>query len=211
MEKVKLINDEKGVRLYIDGEKVYPSKSSKILTLEDYGVKKNKKGEYCINKQIIVDKGEKLIIKPGTHIKVNDSIRTNGLLEGSIAVDGGVIEAIGTKKEPIVFISSNNKECGNAIELRYSDNSIFKHCEFYYMIGLKQELDRWKDIFDLDDRVKQSLYGAGLYCYRSDNLIVEDCKFYGCTSKDDSNIFLLNCKDEKIDENSACKITREKY
>lgn len=221
MEKVKLINDEKGVRLYIDGKKVYSSKKTpnkmKVLTLEDFGVKKNKDGEYHIKKQIIVNRGEKLVIKPGSVIIIdeeiksaNQSIYVNGsdvFLRGSIVVLEGMIEAIGIKEEPIIFKSSGEEKYCNAIELRNSNNSKFEWCKFNNMMGLLEETDRWYIDSGTDTRIDGLRIGSGIYAIYNDNLVIKNCEFNGgiceaCGGME-SDIYLLKCRNTEIENISG--------
>ncbi|MBA4166174.1 MAG: hypothetical protein H0X41_01265 [Chitinophagaceae bacterium] len=85
---------------------------------------------YILSKMFTRQPGEQLIIDEGTLIKVNTSTPTGGIANAGISIyPGGIIQATGTRSNPIVFTSNdytgNQKANWNGLVIRGNapDNS----------------------------------------------------------------------------------------
>ena len=95
---------------------------------------------FIIEGKVIVPKGKTLVVEAGVEIKFNTlnkldyksfSKRNRGYLHIE-----GVLKAIGTIDNPIIFTKNGNSEYWGAIYFKESDNSEFKYCKIDYAGGI---------------------------------------------------------------------------
>ena len=188
MEEVKITNKNGKVKIYVDGEKVYPPtkpKKYKDITLEDLGFTKYD-NEYKYEKDIdsdnrespvIIKSNENLIIEPGSIVHMKNYYYNRII---PFIKCYGKITAIGTEGKPIKFIGPHPAGGCGAIELVRNKNSHFEYCEFRNMINLVTKEAREDYLnYKWDGRGDAPFEGGfALNCYKCKNLIVKNCKAY---------------------------------
>lgn len=177
MEEIKITNRNNKIKVYIDGERVYPPtkpKEYKNITLRDLLFSKidNKYTYHGVFNTRIIESYENLVIEPGSIVYIKSDIRE------SFIKCYGKITAIGTKDKPIKFIGMDYG--GPAIELIKSKDSHFEYCEFHSMRDLIIRKAREEYLNGIWDGRGDAPYEGGfaLNCYKCKNLVVRNCKAY---------------------------------
>jgi len=147
---------------------------------EVYGIWSAEESPYIIAREAIVPEGETLTLEPGVEVRLQSA---NQDADKARLVVQGVIHAVGTQQQPIVFSADGYGNWG-AVMLQDTDseNNQFIHCRF-------NSADRF---YDGDENV----YGA-LALYASHAAII-DCQFtgnarYGLAVREYSDPYIANC------------------
>ncbi|MBI9018979.1 MAG: CotH kinase family protein [Phycisphaerae bacterium] len=119
--------------------------------------------EVKLNEDLILPRTTKLIIHPGTNIK---------LAEGVSVLCYGPVEAIGTQNAPIIFEPASTKPWGVfSMQGKYADGSKLLNCNFS---GGK------------DERINHVFYSGMVNAYNC-NILMEDCIIEGASGDDGVN------------------------
>ena len=143
------------------------------------GVWNKEQSPYIINGKVTIPKGETLRINAGVEIRLKASKRKRKA--GTILVYG-TIEALGTKKLPILFTKTNDIGNWGTVYLVESENSKFEYCNLEYSGG-KTNANGTISLEKCNPKLSNiqiSNSYLGIYCKSESSPVISECIIESC-------------------------------